>query len=281
MISRMFRMTAVAAMALSLAACVKVNVPERAFFWPNARVARENISLPSNPPPAGAETLSLSYAEGPIGVTRLRSADTTRPLILFCGGNLFRRSAAGGYRAEIMAPFGDLLMFDYPGYGDTAGLDSFANFRAVGEVVADEARRLADAEGRKLIVWGHSLGGIVCSEAARRVHADLLVLETTTPGARATVENQVGLMRPFVRVTLAPALDAIDVPGSLRGFPNRIIVIEAGKDDTLPPALSRALARRLEAQGNTVERLVFPTAGHTDVGRQPDFTARLQAALAV
>jgi pimeloyl-ACP methyl ester carboxylesterase len=243
------------------------------------RVAQENITLPSNPPPASAETLVLRYGEGPIGATRIRSADRARPLILFCGGNMFRRSSVGGYRAEIMAPFGDLMMFDYPGYGDTAGLDSFANFRAVGGVVADEARRQADAEGRKLIVWGHSLGGIVCAEAAQRARADLLVLETTTPGARATVENQVGLMRPFVRVTLAPALDAIDVPASLRGFPNKIVVIEAGKDDTLPPALSRALARRLEAQGNTVERLVFPAAGHNDVGRQPDFTARLTAAM--
>lgn len=279
MMARMIRITAVLAATAALAGCMKVNVPERAFFWPDARVAQENITLPSNPPPAGAETLVLRYAEGSIGATRIRSADRARPLILFCGGNMFRRASVGGSRAEIMAPFGDLMMFDYPGYGDTAGLDSFANFRAVGEVVADEARRQADAEGRKLIVWGHSLGGIVCAEAAQRAHADLLVLETTTPGARATVENQVGLMRPFVRVTLAPALDAIDVPASLRGYPGKIIVIEAGKDDTLPPALSRALTRRLEAQGNTVERLVFPAAGHNDVGRQPDFTTRLTAAL--
>lgn len=280
MMSRTMRLAALLATTAALAACVKVNVPERAFFWPNARVARENIRLPSNPPPADAETLALRYAEGPIGATRIRSADSARPLILFCGGNMFRRGSAGGYRAQVLAPFGDPLMFDYPGYGDTAGLDTFANFRAVGEVVADEARRQADAEGRRLIVWGHSLGGIVCSEAAQRVHADLLVLETTTPGARATVENQVGLMRPFVRVTLAPALDAIDVPASLRGYPGKIVVIEAGKDDTLPPALSRALARRLEAQGNRVERLVFPAAGHNDVGGQPDFRGRLATALA-
>jgi pimeloyl-ACP methyl ester carboxylesterase len=279
MTTRMIRRMAVLAATLALAACIKVNVPERAFFWPDARVAQENVTLPSNPPPAGAETLALRYGRGAIGATRIRSADPSRPLILFCGGNVFRRGSAGGYRAEVLAPFGDLLMFDYPGYGDTAGPDNFANFRAVGEVVADEARRQADAEGRTLIVWGHSLGGIVCAEAAQRVRADLLVLETTTPGARATVENQVGLMRPFVRVTLAPALNAIDVPASLRGFPNKIVVIEAGKDDTLPPALSRALARRLETQGNTVERLAFPRAGHNDVGRQPDFTARLQAAL--
>ncbi|RZJ39473.1 MAG: alpha/beta fold hydrolase, partial [Brevundimonas sp.] len=184
--------TTVAALTLGLVltGCIKVDVPERAFFWPDARLAQDHITLPADPPPPGAETLALRYAEGPIGATRIRTADTGRPLILFCGGNMFRRAAAGGYRAQVLAPFGDALMFDYPGYGDTAGLDNFANFRAVGEVVADEARRQADAEGRKLIVWGHSLGGIVCAGAAQRAHADLLVLETTTPGARATVENQ-------------------------------------------------------------------------------------------
>lgn len=284
MIRRTIKRTAMVAATLALPfaliACMKVNVPERAFFWPDARLARENITLPSNPPPANSETLVLHYAEGPIGATRVRSPGATRPLILFCGGNMFRRSAAGGSRAEILAPFGDPLMFDYPGYGDTAGLDTFANFRAAGEVVADEARRQADAEGRRLIVWGHSLGGIVCSEMAVRTRADVLVLETTTPGARATVEQQVGLMRPFVRVTLAPALETIDIPAALNGYPGKVVVLEAGKDDTLPPALSRSLARRLEAQGNRVERIVFPAADHNDVGRQPDFTPRLTAALA-
>lgn len=283
MIQRKMRRTpglvAIAALGLTVAACMKVNVPERAFFWPDARLARENITLPANPPPEGSETLLLRYAEGPIGATRVRSADTTRPLILFCGGNMFRREAGGGSRARILAPFGDALMFDYPGYGDTAGLDTFANFHAVGDVVADEARRQADAEGRRLIVWGHSLGGVVCSEIAAHTRADVLVLETTTPGARATVEQQVGLMRPFVRVTLAPALEAVDIPAALHGYPGKVVVLEAGKDDTLPPALSRTLVRRLEAQGHTVERIVFPAAGHNDVGRQPDFVARLTAAL--
>lgn len=272
--------TAVVA-AAALAGCVKVDVPENAFFWPDARLAKENITLPVSAPPPGAETLSLRYAQGAIGATRIRSSRTAAPLILFCGGNMFRRSAGAGPRGEILAPFGDALMFDYPGYGDTAGPANYANFRAVGEVVSDEARRQADAEGRRLIVWGHSLGGVVCAEAAKRVRADVLVLETTTPGARDTLNNQVGLMRPFVRVTLAPALQAIDVPASLDGFEGRILVLEAGRDDTLPPALSRALARKLESRGHRVERLVFPRAEHDDVGRQPDFLARLQAALAV
>ncbi|MGQ3068388.1 MAG: alpha/beta hydrolase family protein [Brevundimonas sp.] len=272
------RAAAVAA-ALALAGCVKVDVPERAFFWPDARLTSENIILPVHPMPAGSETLALRYGEGSIGATRVRSGRTDAPLILFCGGNMFRRSAGAGPRGEILAPFGDAVMFDYPGYGDTAGLDTFANFRAAGEIVADEARRQADAEGRRLIVWGHSLGSVVCAQGAKRVRADALVLETPTPGAKATVDNQVGLLRPFVRVNLAPALASIDVPSSLDGFEGRIIVLEAGRDDTLPPALSRALTQQLEARGHRVRRLVFPRAGHSDIGAQADFPTRMAEAL--
>lgn len=278
--SRRVLSLAVAALAAGVAGCVALDVPEGAFFWPDARLAAENVVLEPDPPPPGSEILPLTYAEGGIGATRVRSGQPNRPLILFCGGNMFRREAAGGRAASKLAPFGDVLMFDYPGYGDTAGRTDFANFRAVGTVVADVARRQADAEGRRLIAWGHSLGGPVCAEAARHARADVLVLETTTPGGKATVDRQVGLLRPFVRVRMAPALAAIDLPASLDGFSGAVVVVEAGRDETLAPALSRALTRDLRRRGHAVQHLAFPAAGHNDVGRQPDFQPRLSAALA-
>ncbi|MCS6625359.1 alpha/beta fold hydrolase [Roseibacterium beibuensis] len=280
MASRMFRLAVVVAGAAALSACVKVDVPENAFFWPDSRVAQEQVVLGANPPPAGAETLTLSYAGGTLAATRVRSAAAPRPLILFCGGNLFRRSSAGGSAAAKLAPFGDVLMFDYPGYGETAGTADFAHFSAAGAVMAETARAQADAEGRPLIAWGHSLGGVVCTDAAVKARADILVLETTTPGARAAVDQQAGLMRPFVRVNMAPALASIDVPAALEGFAGKILVLEAGRDETLAPALSRRLERELKARGLRVERLVFPDAGHNDVGRQPDFQSRVAEALA-
>ena len=282
MSTRMVRRAAGAALiaaAMAVSACLKVDVPENAFFWPEARLAQQNIVLPPNPPPPGSEALSLPYAGGVIGATRVRTALAPRPLILFCGGNMFRRGSAGGSAAARLAPFGDVLMFDYPGYGETGGVADFANFSAAGAVMAAAARAHADAEGRPLIAWGHSLGGIVCADAAVKARADSLVLETTTPGARAAVEQQAGMMRPLLRIRLAPALATVDVPAALEGFAGKIVVLEAGRDETLPPALSRSLARQLEARGLRVERLVFPEAGHNDVGRQPDFQTRVAAAL--
>lgn len=265
--------------ALILAACVPVNVPEGAFFYPEARLRAENIVLPDSEAWPGAELLSIPYPGGAVAATRIRTGENARPLILFCGGNMFRRRVNTFGAARKLTPFGDVLMFDYPGYGDTPGRADVAGFRAAGEAMAVAARAQADAEGRPLIAWGHSLGGPICAEAARLTRADALVLEATTPSARAAVNQQAGLMRPFMRFDIAPGLAAINIPASLEGFSGRVVVLEAGKDTTLPPALSRALARDLTARGVEVQRLVFPTAGHNDIGRQPDFQTRLAAAL--
>ena len=98
----------------------------------------------------------------------------------------------------------------------------------------------------------------MCAEAARLIRADAVVLEATTPTARAAVDQMLGLWRPLIRVQMADALAAIDVPAMLDGYPGRVVVLEAGRDQTLPPALSRILAKALETRGVDVRRLVFP-----------------------
>lgn len=263
----------------ALAGCINVPVPEGAFFYPEARLQAEGTVLQNGEPWPGGERLSLPYAGGTVGATRIRTGATDTPLILFCGGNMFRRRVSESAAANKLTPFGDLIVFDYPGYGDTPGQADVASFRAAGEVVAAEARAQADREHRPLIAWGHSLGGPICAEIARATRADALVLEATTPSARAAVDRQVGWRRAFVRVNVAPGLRSIDIPSSLQGYPGRVVVLEAGRDDTLAPQLSQMLARDLTRQGVDVRRLVFPAAGHNDIGRQPDFRSRVAEAL--
>lgn len=273
------RLLAVVCLAGLVSGCMTVSVPEGQFFYPDARIKAENIVLTPGPAVSGGEVLSLPYSGGAVAATRVRTGRSDAPLILYCGGNLFRRGVNGAAVAGKLAPFGDVLMFDYPGSGDTPGRADFASYRAAGDSVAASARALADAEGRRLIAWGHSLGGPVCAEAARAIRADALVLEATTPTARAAVDEMLGLWRPLVRVRMADALAAVDVPAALDGYPGRVVVLEAGRDRTLPPALSRILAQALERRGVDVRRLVFPRADHGDIPDQPDFVARVAAAL--
>ena len=89
---------------LLLGGCLSMDVPEGAFFYPDARLAAEKITLPPDDPMAfPTESLGLSYAAGRIGATRVRTGRAAAPLILFCGGNLFRRSAGAGKTAAKLA----------------------------------------------------------------------------------------------------------------------------------------------------------------------------------
>ena len=279
MIKRLSATAAAIGLSTILAGCLTVNVPEGQFFYPDTRVQAEKLILAPGPAIPGAEILSLPFAGGAVAATRVRTGRTDAPLILYCGGNLFRRGVSGAQVANELAPFGDVLMFDYPGSGDTPGQASFATYRDAGEVIAATARAQADAEGRRLIAWGHSLGGPICAEAARVIRADALVLEATTPTARAAVDSMVGLWRPIVRVQLAEALTTVDVPATLDGYSGKVVVLEASRDTTLPPVLSRKLAHDLRARGVNVERLVFARADHGDIPSQLDFVTRVGAAL--
>jgi pimeloyl-ACP methyl ester carboxylesterase len=277
--SRALAITALT-LALGLSGCVQVRVPEGAFFYPNTRLEAEGIELPPGPPmPGGTEALALPYDGGAVALSRVRG-NASGPIILFCGGNMFRRAAAGADRAAALAPFGDVVMFDYPGYGETPGEATLDNFRLAGRAVADYVARTAAAEGRQVVAWGHSLGGPVCTEATRMIEVDTLVIEASTPTARAAVNHSLGLLRPFVRVNIDPGLDSFNIVQSLSGYRGRVLVLEAGRDETLPPRLSRDMARDLTAAGVSVERLVFPEADHNNIRAQPDFAARIAAALA-
>ncbi|MRL69150.1 S9 family peptidase [Brevundimonas sp. SPF441] len=279
MIKRLSATAAAIGLSTILAGCLTVSVPEGQFFYPDTRGKAEKLILAPGPAIPGAEVLSLPFAGGAVAATRVRTGRADAPLILYCGGNLFRRGVSGAQVAAELAPFGDVLMFDYPGSGDTPGQASFATYRNAGEVIAATARAQADAEGRRLIAWGHSLGGPICAEAARVIRADALVLEATTPTARAAVDSMVGLWRPIVRVQLAEPLTTVDVPATLDGYSGKVVVLEASRDTTLPPVLSRKLAHDLRARGVNVERLVFARADHGDIPSQPDFATRVGPAL--
>lgn len=270
------QMIIAAAAAISVGGC-SVNVPENAFLYPDARIAAEKIELTPGPAmPASAQTLTLPYAGGQLATTRLSSAKGDRaPLILFCGGNMFRQSAYGGLVGEQLSAFGDVLLFDYPGYGASTGASDIASMKAAVATMAAHARTTADREQRRLILWGHSLGGTVCAEGAVNAKADVLVLETTTPSANAVVQETLGWKRVLVRVRLAQPLAEIDIPSTLAEYPGQIIVLEAGRDTVLPPVLSRRLAQALTAKGRSVDHMVFAEAGHNDVHSQADFRSRM------
>jgi acetyl esterase/lipase len=141
---------------------------------------------------------------------------------------------------------------------------------------ADALCDVADADAGRTIVLGHSAGG----------HLALWLAAASRPGERR--------LRPRGAVSIAGVVDleraAREGLGSgavqdlLGGGPDELperyaqaspaalaplgvpqLIVHGGRDEAVPPALSRDYAATARAAGDTVELLEFADAGHFDV----------------
>lgn len=216
--------------------------------------------------PYGKDRLAWSY------FTKVGAAtDANRPLIVECTGNAMDRYSAGVSYAQKALPWGDVLMFDYPGYGDSTGSPSPAALEAMLDVVIANARRVAGE--RPIVFWGHSLGGFVCAKLASKVpETRALILETTARRAKDVVREWTPkAIRPFVFPKISPSFGAYDSAKAVGKSKFPVLVLGAGQDTTLPVPLSRSLAQALKQQGSVVTYHEFPQALHWNVPKQTGF----------
>ena len=199
--------------------------------------------------------------------------DAPRPLIVHCAGNAGDRYNSAAVYSNKALPYGDVLVFDYPGYADSAGTPSAASMEAASAAVAALAQQMA--QGRDLVFWGHSLGGFVCARlAAETPEADGLILETTARNADQVADAWTPwYARALVRIDVAPSLAGYDSAADAARFGGPVLVLGAERDDTLPVRLARTLAADLTALGAPVTYVEFEGAGHRDVPSQPGFDA--------
>lgn len=198
-----------------------------------------------------------------------RGAD--RPLVVHCAGNAGDRYNIGVPYARKAMPWADVFVFDYPGYGDTAGPASAAKFEAASAQVVSHILEIS--KDRKLVFWGHSLGGFVCARLATSTQgADGLVLETTAPNVQAVAKAWTPwFARPFVRAQIADSLASYDVVADASRVSGPILVLGAKNDNQLSVTLARALSEGLSSRGAAITYHEFANAGHNDVPDQPDF----------
>jgi uncharacterized protein len=228
------------------------------------------------------ETLAASF--GPVALTRFEHGEP-RPLIVFCGGNMFRRSVSGARIVEALAPFGDVWIFDYPGYGGSAGEGSPAEFDAMAAVVAERVDR-AFAEGRQgdLAFWGHSLGGLVCSDVAgrSRIRSDLVLVATFQSFEeviRAGAAARAGPLEVLVRPVVGDDVPSLDIGRSLAGYGGTVIVVAARDDAVVPWLASDRLEKTLRRQGVATLRIDVPSGDHSRIHDTPGLMAQIQTAL--
>ena len=155
----------------------------------------------------------------------------------------------------------NIFIFDYRGYGLSEGAASESGTYVDGEAAVKYLRdyRGVDTE-EQLILYGHSLGGAVAVEIARRNPSRGLIVESTF----TSVKDMAKSLYPYLPSSIVTSLmqAEYDSLSKIAGARAPVMVIHGDEDTTVPLAEGRALyeAARQPKRIYTVEG-----AAHNDV----------------
>lgn len=246
-----------ATLTLGLCGCVTVDVKLSSFMSPDRGPRTAALA-----PGYAVQDITLRRGERTIGITHAHHSQS-RVLIVFCGGDHFHRSIEGGEALEVLARNADVMLFDYPGYGDTSGTPTPASILETALNVYDYAAALETSAGKKRVVYGFSLGGLVAAHIAGMRGAEGLVLEATAPNADRWARQQIPwYAKPIVSPLIEPSLASVDVPTVLRRYRGEVLVLSGGEDRHAPASLSVEIDRALRESGVKSSAVRFPEAAH-------------------
>ena len=149
-----------------------------------------------------------------------------------------------------------VLAIDYRGYGLSSGTPSEDGLYRDAEAAVRHAAA-SRGEGRPLVYWGRSLGGVVAAAAARAVPPDGLILESAFPDKASVVRSS-----PILRVLNRLSSYRFATVEMLRGFRNPVLVLHARDDTIIPYALGREVYERLSPPKQFV---TIEDADHNDL----------------
>lgn len=219
----------------------------------------------------------IAYETERLAISLIEREGASRPLVVHCGGNASDRYESGSLYAQKMISFADVLMFDYPGYGESTGRANAESLRSANQTLAEYVDSKLGTR-RPLILWGHSLGGFVCADMVDRLASvDGIILEATATNAEDVSKAVIPwYAKLFVRARTAESLDAYDMVETLKTERAPILILSATKDKTLPVELSRKLSEGLKTAGRDVTYVEFPDANHISIPTQEAFLSTVE-----
>jgi dienelactone hydrolase len=272
--SRFKSLAALLAIALMPCGCVNVDVG-LANLMSADRAPRTAVLARGY----AVQDLVIHRGDRMIGITHAHNPQS-QAVIVFCGGDSFHRSIEGGEALETLARNADVVLFDYPGYGESTGAPTPRVILENALAVYDYAMALETSAGKKRVLYGFSLGGMVAAHIAGVRAADGLVLEATAPSAEAWARSQVPwYAKPVVKPRIEPGLASIDSIVSLRHFGGDLLLLTSPSDDRVPAALSVLMYRELRRSGVRTQLVLFNGAAHGAIPHSPKYGPTLTAFL--
>ena len=208
-------------------------------------------------------------APGPFQERQFEAADGTRlhgwwlagrePAVghlLLCHGNAGNIADRVPHAALLAAAGFDVMLFDYRGYGRSAGRPDEAGTYRDARAARAALLREPGVSARRLFYLGESLGGAIALELALAHPPAGLVLQS----AFTSVRDMARLHYPIVPADLVPdAYPSLRLIGGLRA---PLLVIHGERDHIIPAEHGRAL---YDAAPEPKQLHVLAHVGHNDV----------------
>lgn len=237
--------------------CTTYRLGEKDFFQPDHRIA-DALHSP-------AQTVDRSYLNingKKIHVTRI-SETGNKTTLLYCGGNKFRVSVFGGDIVEALPEKVNLVLFDYPGYGESSGAANFVNFKEAALTVYD---RFVAKTTPETAVYGTSLGGFVAAYVTGARNPDKLILDATAPSTRRWADSFIPWYADlFVNIDLAPNIADLSSVAYLSEYRGPVLMLVGSKDTQTPPSLMKHMENALQSRHVNARLTIINGRGHGGV----------------
>ncbi len=159
---------------LSLLGCCQIE--NRLLYHP--------VRFDSPPPPAEApfQDVELRTADGTTVHACWCARSDSKGALLYCPGNAGNLEMRAWGVRELSEALGEsILIFDYPGFGQSAGQPSEAGCYAAADAAYEWLAKSQGVAPENIVLYGESLGGGVAVElASRRPHRALVLVRTFT-----------------------------------------------------------------------------------------------------
>ena len=247
------------ALAAGLAAALALAAVMGTMDWfINSQIFYPESQLVQTPADYGLafEDVWLTAADGVKLHSWLVPGPAGGPLLLFLHGNAGNIS----HRVEnlhLLHGLGlSVLILDYRGYGLSQGSISEKGLYADCQAAYGHAASLARTQGRKLVIFGRSLGGVGAVYLAGRHPCHGLILESTFTnlGDMAGVHFPI----PGLKGWVSGRFDSL---GRIAAVRAPMLFLHGDRDDIVPQALGRRL---FEAAQGPKQWVNLAGAGHND-----------------
>lgn len=186
----------------------------------------------------------------------LVEAEGAGELILFFHGNAGNISHRVDNLVRLHRIGAAVMIIDYRGYGQSEGSISEQGMYLDAEAAYDYALKRAQAQGRKLVVFGRSLGGVAAVHVATARPCHGLILESTFTNLGEMAASFFPI--PGISSMLKKRMSSITKIPALRA---PLLMLHGDRDNIVPYELGQKLYA--EVQGPK-EFVTLSGAGHND-----------------